>query len=215
MVAARNILFVFGIGAALWFLSILWAREQVKKDLAGKGFRPVRIRWHPFAYWSPLQRCPFEVTFEDDTGAERKGRCEVYSDWNWRIRVRWIGDDVVYLQKKLPPAGRVVYVAIAGFLIQYGIRSLVKGESIYKVWRKNYSLPPISMRGSPAILLSLAALCGAWCLLSHVASHYDDGSRDRFYGLSARVSSILGWTLFCTSFLVYFYSQLKPNLFHN
>jgi hypothetical protein len=194
-----------GIFGALYLLWIVWAREQVRKDLFEKGFRPTSVRWRPFAYWSVLVKSSFVVKFEDDTGAAGKGRCYVW----WDSHVHWVGDDVVYL-RKLPLIGRVAYVGIAVFFIQFGIRSLIQGKSIYQFGRKwPLSLPPIPIRGWPEILLSLAALCAAWHLLSHVTFHYDGRNRYRFYALSARSSSLLGWTLFWLSLLVFVGQHLK------
>jgi hypothetical protein len=212
----QAILFVVGIVAVLYILLIVWAREKVKQDLFGKEFRPISIRWHPCAYWSRYWRratC-FNVIFEDASGSVRKGRCVVRQDWRWVIHVLWVGDDVVYLQKNLPLPGRLAYVAIAGFFVQYGIRSLLKGASIYQAWRRwPWSPPPIVIRGSPSMFLSLAAICAACCLLSHVISHYDRGNHDRSYSLTARTFSLAGWALFWAFVGVLCYQQFKPLLY--
>ena len=212
-VLLKGILFIAGFVAVLLFLGLVWVREQVKKDLFAKGLRPIRIRWHPFAYWSPLWRPGFDVIFEDNTGSARKGRCMVCQDWQWRIYVQWVSDDLGYLQKNLGLSWRIVYVVLAGFLIQFGIRSLIKGESIYRVWGKRPGTPPIHIRGSPAILLSLAAFCGAWSLLSQVAFQYDRGNRERLYGLSARAARLLGWLLFWSCLLVFAWQGFKSHQF--
>jgi hypothetical protein len=206
----QAVLFMAGIVAVTYLLLIVRAREQVKKDLLRKGNCPISIRWRPLAYWSPLWSSSFVVIFQDDSKSACKGRCFVSRDFRGRTYVRWVSSDVAYLQRDLPLSGRVVYLVIAGFLIQFGIRSLIKGECIYQVGRRwPGAFPPIIIRGSTAMLLSLAAICAALSLLSHVAFHCDGRNRDRYYQLSARTSSLVGWTLFWTCFLVLFCQQLK------
>jgi hypothetical protein len=149
------------------------------------------------------------VVFEDDTDTERKSRCIVWMDWRGRSGVSWISDDVGDLTK-LPIVARIVYVAIAVFLIQFGIRTLVKGESIYQFSRRwPHSFAPIPIGGRPAVLLSLAALCAACRLLLGVAFHYDGTKRGPFYGVSARAARGAAWTLFWLSIFVFFYQQFK------
>jgi hypothetical protein len=55
----------------------------------------------------------------------------------------------------------------------------------------------------------LAAFCAAGSLLSHVTSHYDRKGRDRFYGLTAHVSSLLGWTIFWAFVLALLCQQFR------
>jgi hypothetical protein len=206
-----TVLYIIVLVVVSCLLWIIWAREQVKKDLCGKMLRPISIRWHPYAYWAPLwhRTTSFDVTFEDYTGSAGKGRCIVRLNYRWRTRVWWVSNDVAYM-RKLPLLGRIVYAAVAVFFIQFAVRSLAKGESIYRFGRKwPWSHPPIPIRGRPAILLSLAAFCGAWYLLTHVAFYYEKKNRARFYEASSRASSILGWALFLMSLLVYFHQQFK------
>src|SRR5204863_8215298 len=52
-----------GIFAVLWLLGLLLAREWVKSDLIGRGFRPVRVRWSPLSWW-PVWGPTFRVVYE-------------------------------------------------------------------------------------------------------------------------------------------------------
>src|SRR5476649_61979 len=92
----KAILFIAGFIYVLIFLGIIWAREQVKKDLQRQGFPPINVRWRPFAYWAWLKETGFVATFVDGTNCVQTARCSV-----WFSYVRWIPDEQKYLNKNL------------------------------------------------------------------------------------------------------------------
>jgi hypothetical protein len=88
-----------GIFLTLWFLSAMFAREAVKRDLCQRGCIARHIWWQPFAYWDVRWwSTPFRVVYRDGEDRVHKAYCCVYaaltdSPFGPR-RVRWIKDEV-------------------------------------------------------------------------------------------------------------------------
>jgi hypothetical protein len=86
-----------GIFMAVWFLSAMYAREAVKRDLSQRGCTVRHIWWQPFACWNVCWRgTPFRVVYQDEEDRLHKAYCCVYtalmdSPFGPR-RVNWIKD---------------------------------------------------------------------------------------------------------------------------
>jgi len=181
------------------FLGIVWAREQVKKDLRRQGFAPINVRWRPFAYWSWSEESSFFVTFVDATGCIQTGRCS-----GWFSKVRWISNDTKYLDKKMPRAGRLIYLIFAILLVAFGLKNLVTGELTLPPSLRRPA-KPIYLHGWPVILASFAALCCAASLTTAIVYCYHLRANERNYIFVSRGFSVLSWILLWLSFGVYFY----------
>lgn len=97
------IVFIAGFFGLQFFLFAMYAREQVKRELAAMVCKPMHILWRPFPYWlDPFWFLPtsgFRVIYSDSDGYIHKGYCFVYrsifSDQPWgERRVRWVADTV-------------------------------------------------------------------------------------------------------------------------
>lgn len=203
-VATRNLFlvlifivnFVF-VNCLLW---IVWAREQVKKDLRNKGFAPIRVRWCPFGGWAfQFYTTPFWATYVDVTGCIQTTRCVVV----WDNQVRWISDEWTYLNKKLPPIARIIYLAIAAVLIWFGLRCILIGELVVPAAKGNSE--PVHLRSWPLILLCFAGFCCAAAFLSELFYCYDGKGRERIYTIFTRGFRIASGILAMSSLAVYFY----------
>jgi len=97
--------FIAGIMISLSFLGAMFQREQVKRELFARGYKPRHIWWRPAAYWmwrywfSWWFPTGFRVIYSDPAGLVHKGYCFVYrsfrEDRRWgNRRVRWIADTV-------------------------------------------------------------------------------------------------------------------------
>jgi hypothetical protein len=80
------------------FLSAMFQREAVKRDLSERGSAPLRIRWMPFSLDGGYRRTYFHVVFRDESGLLHKARCYVYvslmdSPFGPR-RVKWTKDEI-------------------------------------------------------------------------------------------------------------------------
>jgi hypothetical protein len=82
---------VLCIVAALWSLWLILAREWVKNDIRARGFRPIHVRWQPFAWW-PCWGPAFRVLYLDGAGSVHQARCGVCA---WHRPVRWRDDKLV------------------------------------------------------------------------------------------------------------------------
>jgi hypothetical protein len=98
--------FIAGMIASLFFLLAMFQREQVKRDLEDRGFKPLHIWWRPAAYWmcrffwNYWWPTGFRVVYSDDEGFVHKAHCFVFRsflrDWRWgNRRVRWLTDRVI------------------------------------------------------------------------------------------------------------------------
>jgi hypothetical protein len=116
-------------------------------------------------------------------------------------RVRWVSEEVGYLNKPLPLAGRVVYLLLVVFLLQFGVRHLLARELILPPLAKHPA--PIRVDGWPLFLVCSAALCGAASLLTVVVYQYSSKAAERPYTFIARGCGIVGWALFASSPFVY------------
>jgi len=80
------------------FLSAMFQREAVKRDLSERGCEPLRIRWTPFSLAGGYSRTYFHVVFRDSSGLLHKAACYVYvslmdSPFGPR-RVKWTKDEI-------------------------------------------------------------------------------------------------------------------------
>jgi hypothetical protein len=182
-------------------LSVLWAREQVKKDLRNKGFSPIHVRCRPFGYWAQCEEIAFSVTFVDATGCIQTARCAV---WHFNFRITWISDDDAYLDKNPPPIGRVIYLLLAGVLVWLGLRYLAAGQLVLAS-TSYISNDPIHIRGGALVLLCLAGFSLAASLLSERFYGYDRRGRERIFTIVTRGLRIVSWILFITSIAVFMY----------
>jgi hypothetical protein len=204
-VATRNLILVFIFIAGLlligWLLSVMWAREQVKKDLRKNGFSPIHVLWCPFGYWAWLYEIAFLVTFVDATGCIQTARCAVF-DLNFSVR--WISNDVTYLNKNLPPIARVLYLLIVSALVWFGFRYILAGELVLS--SDDYILNnPLHIRGWPLILLCLAGFNLAASFLLELLYCYDRKGRERIYTILTRGLKIVSWMLLVLSVAVSMY----------
>src|SRR5215468_4914610 len=164
------ILQLVGIVAVLFFLWLLYLREQVKKDLYKRGLTPLRVRWRPFAYWTGVYGSGFRVVYNSPLAGAEPGRCWVS---NLDLRVRWIDPESGYLPSGLPWIGKWVYGLISAALFWFGAKCFLAQELILPGALKHPG--PLRLRGWPLILLGAAALSGAInCLI--VVSHNVLGS---------------------------------------
>jgi len=196
--------FIFAAGLLLigWLLSVVWAREQVKKDLRKKGSSPIHVRWCPFGYWAQLYEIAFLVTLVDAAGCVQTTRCSVF---NLDFSVNWIGDEVTYLDKNLPPFARVLYLLIAGALVWFGFRYIIAGELILS---GSYMLDrPVHFRGWPLLLLCLAGFSLAASFLLELSHCYDQRGRERIYTLLTRGLKIASWMLLVSSVAGFMYQS--------
>ena len=197
------ILVIFAIVVVVMLLLMLWAREQVKKNLRERGFRPIRVRWRPFAYWRQLNSTGFNVSYLDVAGSKYEARCSVSTlAWPFGQGVQWIENDAQYLDKNLPWVGRVIYLRACTFFLYFGVRNLIAGEWV--IPRRGYPGQPHHLSGWPMILLSSAALCGAVSSLAKVAYQYVTEHGERACNFVARFFAITGWLLLAASFAVLF-----------
>jgi hypothetical protein len=89
-----------GIVAVLCFLSAMFQREAVKRELREQVCTPLHIWWRPAAYWVPWRLATgFRVIFRDPAGALHRAYCYTYPSlsespfWGSR-RVRWLVDTI-------------------------------------------------------------------------------------------------------------------------
>jgi len=93
--------FVLGIVALQIFLFTLFYREQIKKDLREKCYRPIHIRWRLSPFGSPyhVDSANFNVLYSDWDGFIHKATCIVYRPlmgnpfWG-SLRVEWLTDTI-------------------------------------------------------------------------------------------------------------------------
>jgi hypothetical protein len=90
----------FGIVALLCYLSALYQREAVKRDLQENGCVPRHIWWMPAAYWNMLRgAAAFRVIYQDPVGALHQAHCYFWRWWSGTLRgtrrVRWLQDEIV------------------------------------------------------------------------------------------------------------------------
>src|SRR5665213_990058 len=95
--------FIAGFIALMLFLFAMFQREQVKRELRGRGCQPLHSRWRPAEYWLSWQSywgaTGFRVVYLDPNGFTHKGYCFVYrsflQDWQrGNRRVQWLADTV-------------------------------------------------------------------------------------------------------------------------
>jgi hypothetical protein len=206
----KAILFIASFICVLIFFGIIWGREQVKKDLQRQGFAPMNVRWHPFAYWARLKETGFTATFVDATGCIQTARCAL-----WFSKVRWIADDVKYLNKNLPPAGKLAYLIISLLLVYFGLKHLLTGELILPPSLRQSQPKPIYLHGWTLNLASLAALSYAASLITAIVYCYRIRANERNYIFISRGLSIFSWVLFWFSLGVYSYQfSQNPDQFY-
>jgi hypothetical protein len=90
----------FGIVFVLCFLSAMYQREAVKRELKENGCVPRHIWWQPAAYWNTgCRAAAFRVTYLDPIGALHQAHCYVSRPWSdsiWAPRqVRWLQDEII------------------------------------------------------------------------------------------------------------------------
>lgn len=99
----RLLAYACGFVGLLSFLSAMYQREAVKRDLAEQVFEPRHIWWCPAAYWTPWLgywgSTGFRVIYSDADGFTHKAYCFVYrsfaKDFQWGSRrVVWLRDVV-------------------------------------------------------------------------------------------------------------------------
>jgi hypothetical protein len=206
----KAILFIAGFISILFFLGLVWGREQVKKDLLRQGFAPINVRWRPFAYWAWLKETGFTATFVDATGCIQTARCAL-----WFSKVRWIAADVKYLNKNLPRAGKLAYLIISLLLLDFGLKHLVTQELILPPSFRQSQPRPIYLHGWPLDLMSFAAICYAASLITAIVYCYRIRANERNYIFISRGLSIFSWVLFWLSLGVYSYQFFQdPNQFY-
>jgi len=206
----KAILFVTGFISVLIFLGIIWAREQVKKDLRQQGFAPINIRWCPFAYWAWLKETGFIATFVGGTNCVQTSRCSV-----WYSYVRWIPDEQKYLNKNLPLVGKLAYLIISLLLLGFGLKHLLTGELILPPSLRQSQPRPIYLHGWTLNLMSFAAICYAASLITEIVYCYHIRANERNYIFVSRSFSVLSWILFWLSLGVYSYQfSQNPNQFY-
>jgi hypothetical protein len=91
-IAYRNLALCFGIVAVLVFLAVVLCREWVKRDLAVRMSKPIRIWWRPFAWRTNGLACSFRVLYSDIQGRVHRGTC--WTHWH-RPSVTWDRDEIV------------------------------------------------------------------------------------------------------------------------
>jgi len=91
-IALRNLALVLCIVAILESLAVILCRQWVKQDLAARMFKPIRVRWRPFAWRTNGLACSFRVLYSDIHGRVHCGICWTY--WH-RPSVTWGGDDII------------------------------------------------------------------------------------------------------------------------
>ena len=69
-------------------LLVVLSRERVKRAIHDAGFKPIRVRWRPFAQWAPAQGggTAFDGIYADATGLPQHARFWV-SRWHPRVTV--------------------------------------------------------------------------------------------------------------------------------
>jgi len=199
--AKQAVLLILELGwilAVLFFLWLLFLREQVKKELSRRGLVPIRVRWRPFAYWAGPYGSGFWVVYGGPLMGAERGRCWVS---NLDFRVRWIDPESGYLPSGLPMVGKWVYALISAALCWFGAKCLLAQELILPGTLRHPG--PVRLRGWPLILLGGAALSGAVnCLI--VVSHNVLGSRhERLHTVLARSAGAIGWAFLLASLVVY------------
>ena len=93
--------FIFGFVALQIFLFALFYREQVKKDLRAKAYRPIHIRWRLSLLEGPNRygSTRFSVVYSDWYGLIHTASCIVYRPplenpfWG-SLCVKWLTDTV-------------------------------------------------------------------------------------------------------------------------
>jgi hypothetical protein len=197
----------FGIVLVLVLLTVVWMREQVKKDLWQRGLTPVRVRWVPYAYWASVYSTAFSVCYTDQNGRVSRARC--CTSTLGPTRVRWVPEDVRYLMTNVGSFGQLILTSIALFLLQFAVRAMLRAELILPASYRYRQ--PVHVHGWPLTLLCLAALCGAGSLLAQVIFQHDRRNRERTYTLLARGSSLLGWTLLWSSLALHAWQTFHRN----
>jgi hypothetical protein len=192
------VLTVVGIIVVLMLLWLLLMREQVKKSLRVRGLTPRRVRWRPFAYWAGVYSTAFRVIYADPLGLGHQARCQVS---RLDLSVRWIDDEIGYLDHNLPMIGRVVYLMLSVILAWFGLRCLLAGKLALPPTLRHPA--PLVLEGRPLILLAAAAFCGAVNLAMALSYGYAGQGKERSYTIIARGFSVVGWCLFLASLLIY------------
>jgi hypothetical protein len=176
MLAVKVVAFIAGFILVSGFLWVVWAREQVKKALHRQGFAPISIRWCPFAYWAWFEDTGFTAKFVDATGCIETARCGV-----WFSRVRWIADDVKYLDKNLSIAGRLTYLAISLLLAGFALKHLFTGELVLPPSIRQTQPRPVYLHGGTLNLMLIAALCYAASFITEIVYCYHVRANERHY----------------------------------
>ena len=100
---AKIVAFIAGFIALISFLSAMYMREQVKRDLDGRNSRPLHIWWLPQAYWVPWasfwSATGFRVVSTNQAGLIHRGYCFAYRSFLkdsrlGNLRVKWLTDTV-------------------------------------------------------------------------------------------------------------------------
>jgi hypothetical protein len=205
--ASGGLSVVFGVvafGTALLALSltlaVLLMRERVKQAMYEQGLTPVRVRWRPFAYWSPAvgRGWAFEVIGADAFGTMQSGRFWV-SSLRWRV---WrIAADAGYFKEPMSGLMQVVYLLTSTLCFGFGIRTLLARVIILPSTRR--APQGVHLYGWSKNLLSAAVLCAAGVLLLHVVYHYSGPSNERKFRRVARTVAATGWVLLWLSFATF------------
>jgi hypothetical protein len=95
---ALAIAFPISLIVLLSFLSAMFQREAVKRELLERGCEPLRIWWMPFYWYGGYNRTCFHVRYHDESGLLHQAVCSVYvslmdTPFGPR-RVRWLKDQI-------------------------------------------------------------------------------------------------------------------------
>ena len=195
---AQLILIVVGFVFLVTLLDVVWSREQIKKDLRRRSCAPIRVRWHPypFGYWTCFGGHAFRVTFVDATGCIQTVRC---ASSRFSPQVRWVSDDLKYLDSKLSRYWRWFSLIVAIGLGWFALHHLVTGTL---VWPGRFSGRSWQWQGWPVWLMSVAALCCGANLLVRAFFCRRTRVPELLLTFIARGAAVAGWILFWASFAV-------------
>jgi hypothetical protein len=100
LLTALAVAFPLGLILLFGFLSAMFQREAVKRDLSERGCTPFRIRWTPFSLDGGYSRTYLNVVYRDSNDLQHKARCYVYTklmDSPFTRRVEWTKDEIKHV----------------------------------------------------------------------------------------------------------------------
>ena len=100
-----------------------------------------------------------------------------------------------YSPNRIPAGERILNCCLSAGLLLYGAFGLAI-DDLYLPGKRSHGM---HFHGRAAWIMYGALICAALNLMSVVADHYDVRDNERWYKAFARVTQVLGWSLFAAA----------------